>query len=172
LKRTPPPAPPDVEARWQCKEESLRRNEDELWTLCDELLAGCEYEPWALDSLMLLVWNIANQKDSIDSQDVADRLIDKLYAQTPDSQKHARPNNCARCYVAQKGATVSSSCGPSRSQLARQCGLSGCATASCCFTCRLTSGGQGRYRLMTEGLNTAAPSLQNLHKPPPSFCTG
>jgi hypothetical protein len=65
----------------------LTLDEEKLWDWCGALLAECEYDTWAIDALILLVWNVANQKNHLACRDLADRLTHKLYSETLDCSR-------------------------------------------------------------------------------------
>lgn len=68
----------------------LRLSEDDLWKWCQELCDEADREDWAIDGLILLLWNVANQADWLDCKDMADRLIERLYTLTSDCQEQKR----------------------------------------------------------------------------------
>jgi hypothetical protein len=55
------PAPTAAAFTLETGEPDLRLGEERLWDWCGELLAECGYDTWALDALILLIWNVANQ---------------------------------------------------------------------------------------------------------------
>jgi hypothetical protein len=47
----------------------------------------CCYDEWAIDALIRLIRNVANQPTRLDCQDLADRLTYGLYNQTLDRSR-------------------------------------------------------------------------------------
>jgi hypothetical protein len=67
-------------------EPAPRLSEEKLWDWCGELLAECDFDDWAIDALILIIWNVANQPTHLQCRDLADRLTKKLHAETLDAQ--------------------------------------------------------------------------------------
>lgn len=65
----------------------LKLSEEDLWDWCESFYLDSGGEDWAIDGLMLLLWNVANQENLIASKDLADRLIHKLYTVTRNCEQ-------------------------------------------------------------------------------------
>ena len=75
----------------ETKQEELPLvSSDELIRFCKDLIDCKEERDEAVGMMMLLVWNLANQKSWVSCKDLAAEINDTLYPETTDCGKHQK----------------------------------------------------------------------------------